>query len=96
MIEAGGQNTLISNVMKFGKVFREFDNRIKDIKNYPLKWTFISGHDFDLMAMHMAMKTSSPQCIEEIARTGSTSAIECEKGSNDFVGSLIIELHLDD
>jgi hypothetical protein len=60
MIEAGGQNTLISNVMKFGKVFREFDNRIKDIKNYPLKWTFISGHDFDLMAMHMAMKTSSP------------------------------------
>lgn len=31
---------------------------------YPLKWTHLLGHDTDVAALHLALNTSSPDCIE--------------------------------
>lgn len=92
----GGNNTAMTNSGKLKKIFSVFDTRTRVPDTYPLKWTFISGHDVDVLALHLAMNLSSFTCIEELYRKGQTSALNCEQGGNYFATNLIFELHSDD
>lgn len=56
----------------------------------------MSGHDTDILALHLALNISSYTCTEELFRKGSTSALNCEQGGNDFASNLIFELYTDD
>lgn len=51
------------NSGKFQKILNVFDLRVRLVDNYALKWTFLSGHDTDIIAMHLALNLSSSQCI---------------------------------
>lgn len=44
------------------KIINSFDNRIKN-KKYKLKWTFLSGHDIDIVPMYNDLNISSSNCI---------------------------------
>ena len=55
-----------------------FDSRIKN-SGQALKWTFLSAHDLDLAPMYTDLNLSTSQCIEELYRKGSTSALNCEQ-----------------
>ena len=52
------------NTGKFQKLLNVFDIRTRLPNNYALKWTFLSGHDTDIIAMHLALNLSSSKCIE--------------------------------
>ena len=57
----------VANAINTGKVSRilqDFDDRIANLKNKTLKWTFLSAHDTDATAMLAALNISSAQCIE--------------------------------
>ena len=58
-----------SNRYKFDKILTMFDNRIKN-PNLPLKWTFLSGHDSDIIPLYNNLNLSTSKCIEEIYRKG--------------------------
>lgn len=45
------------------KIFSVFDSRIKN-PDQSLKWTFLSGHDLDIVPMFNDLNLSSSQCIE--------------------------------
>lgn len=53
----------VINSKKFAKVLYEFDNRINNLTTYPLKWTFLSAHDTDVLPAQTALNFSSYQCI---------------------------------
>jgi hypothetical protein len=48
---------------RFVKIISAFDNRIKS-PNSVMKWTFLSGHDLDMVAAYNDLNLSSSQCIE--------------------------------
>jgi hypothetical protein len=50
------------NSGKFKKIIEVFDERIIKNNTFPLKWTFLSGHDTDIIAMHLALNLSSVEC----------------------------------
>jgi hypothetical protein len=76
---------------RFVKIINMFDGRIKN-PNLPLKWTFLSGHDLDMVPMYNDLNLSSSKCIEELYRKGQTSALNCEQFPQ-FASSLIFELY---
>ena len=76
------------NSEKMSLIFSNFDLRQR-LPNYPLKWTFLSGHDTDILAMYLGLNISSANCVEELYRKGETSALECELGGNDFASNII-------
>lgn len=82
------------NSFKIQKIINEFDARIRNPTNYSLKWTFLSAHDTDLSAAQLDLNISSPQCIEDLYRKGSTTALVCD-ANTDFASSMIFELHSD-
>ena len=67
-----------ANKYKFDKIIQMFDGRIKNA-GQALKWTFLSGHDLDLVPLYNDLNLSSSQCIEELYRKGKTSAFNCEQ-----------------
>ena len=76
-----------------GKVQRMidlFDLRSKVPNNKGVKWTFLFGHEGDMLATQLALNITSSQCIEELYRKGSTSAYACEIGGLDFASNIII------
>lgn len=62
------QFTFVKNLTKainrdrFAKIIGMFDNRIKSPESQ-LKWTFLSGHDLDMVAAYNDLNLSSSQCI---------------------------------
>lgn len=68
-----------------------FDSRIKN-PNQDLKWTFLSGHDLDIVPLYTDLNLSSSRCVEELYRKGQTSALNCEQYPQ-FTASLIFELY---
>ena len=80
-----------ANKYKFDKIIGMFDSRIKN-PGQSLKWTFLSGHDLDIVPLYNDLNLSSSQCIEELYRKGSTSALNCEQVPV-FATSLIFELY---
>ena len=52
------------NSHRYSKIIAEFDNRVKNLTSYPLKWTFFSAHDTDVLPTQIDMNFSSFQCIE--------------------------------
>lgn len=54
----------MDNTFKLQKIMDNFDLRIKIPNNRGIKWTFVSGHDTDVLALHQALNISSPQCTE--------------------------------
>jgi len=68
----------VTNSAKFSKILKEFDNRINNLAVYPLKWTFLSAHDTDILPAQTALNFSSYQCIEDIYRKGKTDALNCQ------------------
>lgn len=68
-------NCLMINTFKLQKIMNAFDLRIRLPDTYALKWTFVSGHDTDILAMYQALNISSYECIEELFRKGKTSAV---------------------
>lgn len=92
-IAMSNNNSLMVNTFKFQKLINTFDLRTKLPSTYSLKWTHLSGHDTDILAMHLALNISNAACTEELYRKGSTSAVECEQGGVDYAGNVIIELH---
>ena len=84
----------VINSKKFEKVLHEFDYRINNLASYPLKWTFLSAHDTDVLPAQTALNFSSYQCIEEIFRKGKTDALNCQTDVG-FASSIIFELHSD-
>lgn len=89
-------NSLMFNSGKIEKIISVFDLRTKLPNTYALKWTFLSGHDTDIVALHLGLNLSSAACIEELYQKGSTTALNCENGANYFASNLIFELHSDD
>lgn len=63
-VAVSNQNSLMANTFKFQKIINEFDLRIRLPDSYPLKWTFVSGHDTDILAMHQGLNISSYECTE--------------------------------
>lgn len=63
-IAMSGNNTAMFNSGKIAKVLSVFDMRTRIPDTYALKWTFLSGHDSDLIALHLGLNLSSAQCIE--------------------------------
>ena len=64
------------NKYKLQKVLDMFDGRIKN-PNQEIRWTALSGHDFDLIPLFTDLNISSSACIEELYRKGQTSALNC-------------------
>lgn len=56
-------NTLMINTAKFTRIFSLFDTRARIPDSYALKWTFLSGHDTDIIAMYLGLNISSATCI---------------------------------
>ena len=65
------------NAGKLQRILDTFDSRTKVPDSYPLKWVFLSAHDTDIVPMQVDLNITSSICIEELYRTGSTSAINC-------------------
>ena len=91
-----GDNIPMINSEKFTRLYEVFEARQKIPGSYQLKWTMLSGHDTDLVAMYLGLNISSFQCTEELYRKGSTSVLECQQGGNDFANNIIFELHSED
>lgn len=68
------------NTGKIKKILKDFDDRIANPLNKTLKWTFISSHDADETAMLQGLNISSYNCIEQLYRKGSTTALNCNPG----------------
>jgi hypothetical protein len=51
------------NSRKFAKILSEFDNRVKNLAGYSLKWSFLSAHDTDVLPAQVDLNFSSFQCI---------------------------------
>jgi hypothetical protein len=62
---------------KLQRLFTVFENRMRSVDTYPLKWTFLSCHDSDLFSMQTALNLTSFSCIEALYRNGSTPALNC-------------------
>lgn len=75
------------------KILSVFDGRIKN-EGQALKWTFLSGHDLDMVPIYNDLNLSSSSCIEELYRKGKTSALNCEQFPQ-FAASLIFELYVE-
>lgn len=60
------------NTRKINKVMGTFDERVKNITGYSLKWSTISVDSLDIVALQNDLNISSALCIEEIYRRGST------------------------
>ena len=73
-----GDVSKLINSEKIQKILTHFDNRMRMIDTYSPKATFFSAHDIDVIPMMMALNLTSPDCIEEKWRKGSTSALSCE------------------
>jgi len=56
-------NSIMFNTGKLQKILSVFDMRTRIPETYALKWTFLSGHDTDIIAMHLGLNLSSAQCI---------------------------------
>lgn len=93
-IKYSGTVSKVINSRKYAKVLSEFDNRIKNLTGYPLRWTFMSAHDTDVLPAQSDLNFSSSQCIEEIYRKGKTDALNCQTDVG-FASSIIFELHSD-
>ena len=52
-------NSLMVNTFKFQKLITTFDLRTRLPDSYALKWVHLSGHDTDILAMHIALNISS-------------------------------------
>ena len=59
-----GTVSRVINSKKYSKVLSEFDNRIKNLTEYPLKWSFLSAHDTDVLPAQVDLNFSSFDCIE--------------------------------
>lgn len=75
------------NKYKLEKILSMFDGRIKS-SSQSIKWTFLSGHDLEIVPMFTDLNLSSSQCVEELYRNGETSALNCEQYPQ-FATSLI-------
>lgn len=93
-VKFSGTVSRVINSRKYTKVLNEFDNRIKNLNTYPLKWTFLSAHDTDVLPAQTDLNFSSYQCIEDIYRKGKTDALNCQTDVG-FASSVIFELHSD-
>jgi hypothetical protein len=51
------------NTFKINKILAEFDARINNLNSYKRKWTFLSGHDTDIIPLQVDLNFSSFQCI---------------------------------
>jgi len=51
------------NTGKVKRILKDFDDRIANVANKTLKWTFLSAHDTDAVMMLAALNISSAQCI---------------------------------
>ena len=51
------------NKYKLEKILNVFDGRIKN-PNQELKWTFLSGHDLDIVPLYTDLNMSTSNCIE--------------------------------
>lgn len=60
----GGNNTGMANSGKLSRMFTLFETRQKVPDAYALKWTFLSGHDTDIIALYLALNFSSYTCTE--------------------------------
>jgi hypothetical protein len=47
---------------RFVKIINMFDGRIKN-PNDALKWTFLSGHDLDMVPIYNDLNLSTSKCI---------------------------------
>jgi hypothetical protein len=63
-VAMGNNNSLMVNTFKFQKLINTFDLRTRLPETYALKWTHLSGHDTDILAMHLALNISSAECTE--------------------------------
>lgn len=62
-LKYSGMASRLVNSHKFSKVIKEFDNRINN-NSYPLKWSFLSAHDTDVLPAQTDLNFSSFECIE--------------------------------
>lgn len=58
-----GNNAFMANSNKLQRIVSLFDLRTKLVENYALKWTFLFGHDTDIIAMQQALNISNFTCI---------------------------------
>jgi hypothetical protein len=84
----------VLNSRKYAKIVSEFERRIQNLKGYPLKWSFLSAHDTDILPMQTDLNLSSFGCVEELYRKGKTDQLNCQS-TVPFASSLIFELHSD-
>lgn len=54
----------MDNTFKLQKIMDNFDLRTRLPNSKGIKWTFVSGHDTDVLALHQALNISSFQCTE--------------------------------
>ena len=52
------------NKYKLEKILSMFDGRINNPNNQQIKWTFLSGHDLDIIPLFNDLNISSSACIE--------------------------------
>lgn len=62
-VKYSGIVSKVINSRKYSKILNEFDNRIKNLTGYPLKWTFLSAHDTDVLPAQVDLNFSSFNCI---------------------------------
>lgn len=59
-----GNNTPMSCSGKVNRILDLFDLRIKIPDNKGVKWTFMLGHEGDMLATQLALNITSSDCIE--------------------------------
>lgn len=91
-----GTNTMMSCSGKINRMINLFDLRSKVPDTKGVKWSFLVGHEGDMLATQLALNITSSFCIEELYRKNKTNATACELEGLDFASSIIVELHSDD
>lgn len=61
-VAMANKNGFMANTLKFQRIINLFDLRVRLPDTYPLKWSFWSGHDTDILAMYLALNISSAAC----------------------------------
>ena len=87
-VAALNNNSIMQNTGKLRKVLETFESRIMN-EDYPVKWVFMSGHDTDIISMHVGLNFSSYHCVQELYRRGSTNETNCETGANYFASNIL-------
>ena len=84
-----GDAMILFNHHKVLKILHSFDSRILYPSKYKVKWTLLTGEEFDVVSLGLLFNLSSSDCVKDLILEGKTSAKYCELMEMEFSSSII-------